>query len=251
MISIGRPDLPAPDATSTKYTRGMVAVVAGAMPGAAALASEAALRSGAGYVLLLSDEPVRTPHAVVQRGWSAKALEDARIGALLVGPGLGRGDAAREKLDAALASPHPLVIDGDALHLLDGRTFDHRAAPVVLTPHEGEFRAAFGDWSGDKGGAARAAAGRSGATIVFKGSDTVVAAPNGATVFAANGSPWLSTAGTGDVLAGAIAACVAIVEPFAAAQAGVWMHAEAARRLGGAFIADDLARELSVVRAAL
>ena len=107
------------------------------------------MRAGAGYVLLLSDTlPANTPHALVRRAWAPDALADARIGAILIGPGLGRDDAARSKLAVALASDRPLVIDGDALHLLDGRTFHDRKAPTILTPHGGEFVAAFGAWSG-------------------------------------------------------------------------------------------------------
>ncbi|MDX5984466.1 bifunctional ADP-dependent NAD(P)H-hydrate dehydratase/NAD(P)H-hydrate epimerase [Sphingomonas echinoides] len=252
---IDRPTLQAPGIDSTKYTRGMVAVVGGIMPGAAALASEAAMRAGAGYVLLLSDTlPPNTPHALVCRAWAPDALADARIGAILIGPGLGRDDAVRSKLAVALASDRPLVIDGDALHLLEGRTFHDRRAPTILTPHGGEFVAVFGAWSGSKIEAARAAAATSGAVVVFKGADTVIADPDGSVVVAPHGSSWLSTAGTGDVLAGAVAALAASDSPLARharAAAAVWMHGAAARRLGSAFLADDLAREISAVRAAL
>ena len=151
------------------------------------------------------------------------------------------------------------MIDGDALHLLEERHFAlfrerstvcDRNMRVVLTPHEGEFKALFGDFKGSKIEAARAAAKHAGATVVFKGPDTVVAHPNGWTNTALGSSAWLSTAGTGDVLAGICGAMLTtvFVEP---AEAAVWMHAEAARRPGGAFVADDLARELSAVRAAL
>lgn len=252
---IDRPHLPGPGIASTKYTRGMVAVIGGIMPGAAVLASEAALRAGAGYVALLADTPpTSAPHALVRRGWSANALDDARISAVLVGPGLGRDDAARSKLALALASDRPLVLDGDALHLLDGQGFQNRRAPTILTPHGGEFFAMFGAWSGSKIEAARAAAMSSGAVVVFKGADTIIAAPDGGVIVAPHGSSWLSTAGTGDVLAGAVAAIAGgdgAVPMSARVAAAVWMHAEAARRLGGAFLADDLAREISAVRATL
>jgi hydroxyethylthiazole kinase-like uncharacterized protein yjeF len=252
VMVIDRPRLQSPGYDSTKYTRGMVAVIGGSMPGAAALASEAAMRAGAGYVLLLADElPWGSPHALVRKSWSADALREPRIGCVLVGPGLGRDDAARAKLDAAIASDRPLVIDGDALHLLDGRTFHDRAAPTILTPHGGEFVKVFGEWHGSKIDAARTAASTSGAVVVFKGADTVIADPSGRTVVSPNGSSWLSTAGTGDVLAGAVAAMAAASDDHADSAAAVWMHGEAARRLGGAFVADDLARELSAVRASL
>ena len=237
-----------------KYSRGMVAVVGGAMPGAAALCAQAAMRAGAGYTVLLADSVPVMPHAIVHRDWSPDALRDKRIGAVVIGPGLGRDSAAHEKLAAAIASPHPLVIDGDALHLLDGRHFDgfrDREPGVVLTPHAGEFAALFGDWAGSKIDAAKDGAGRAHACVVFKGPDTVIAAPFGHVIVSSRASRWLATAGTGDVLAGAIAAMLAgnAGTPIHAAAAAVWMHGEAARRLGGAFIADDLARELSAVRA--
>lgn len=254
---IGRPDLPAPDTASHKFTRGMVAIVAGPMPGAAALASEAALRAGAGYVLLLGDAgSAGLPNAVVTRPWVADAFADQRIGAVLVGPGLGRSAAAGQRLDMALASRHPLVIDGDALHLLaENDRLDRlarRRGTAVLTPHAGEFEALFGPPAGGKLAATRAAAARIGAIVVNKGPDTVIAGRNGLAQLAPAPSSWLSTAGSGDVLAGTIAAILAAGgEPMHAAAAGVWLHGEAARRCGASFVADDLARALTAARASL
>ena len=255
----------APHSLSHKYSRGMIVVIGGEMPGAAALAAEAAMYAGAGYVLLFGDT-VGPPHALVRRSWSPKSLATSISGksrdhtVIVVGPGLGRDTSAAEKLESAIASGAPLVIDGDALRMLDDAAFarfkqrpamaGYALQPVVLTPHAGEFKALFGDWSGSKIEAAREAALRSGATVVFKGADTVIAYPNGDTRTAVASSPWLSTAGTGDVLAGTIGAMLAATA-LHKVEAAVWMHAEAARRLGGAFIADDLARELSAVRAFL
>lgn len=240
---------PGPDAH--KYTRGMVAIIGGVMPGASALAAEAALRAGAGYALMLGGAG-GGPLAGVHREFDAAALADSRIGAVVVGPGLGRDAAARAKLDAALASFAPLVIDGDALHLVDPMRLRERTAPVILTPHAGEFAALFGASGGNKIARAQLAAAASGATIVFKGADTVIADPGGAVRVRRAGQHWLSTAGTGDVLAGAIAAMLAGgLGSLAAAEAGVWLHAEAARRLGASFIADDLARAISAARGAL
>jgi hydroxyethylthiazole kinase-like uncharacterized protein yjeF len=231
----------------------MVVVVGGAMAGAAMLASTAAMRAGAGYVALL-DGGRGGPDALVHRAFADQPLDDDRVGALLIGPGLGRGEEAADKLDTALASDRPLVIDGDALHLLK----DHldqlpgRRAPTILTPHEGEFAALFGKGKGSKLDRARAAARRAGAVVVYKGADTVIAAPDGRARLAGDVNDWLSTAGTGDVLAGAIAATLAArLEPLEAAAAGVWLHGEAARWLGASFIADDLANALTAVRAAL
>jgi hydroxyethylthiazole kinase-like uncharacterized protein yjeF len=259
--TIARPLLSAPEPWSTKYLRGMVVVIGGTMPGASALAAEAALRAGAGYALLLSDTALAGPRAIVQRCWSPEALVAAIDGkprvAIVVGPGLGRDSGASARLEAAIACARPLVIDGDALRLLTEdhfATFRGRAKDgdkrIVLTPHAGEFEALFGEWSGSKIEAARAAALRSGAIVVFKGADTVVAHPNGHTNVALHASHWLSTAGTGDVLAGTIGATLSGLLSECV-ETAVWMHHEAARRLGGAFIADDLVRALTPVRAAL
>ena len=248
---LDRPELPVPGPESHKYTRGMVVVVGGAMRGAALLAATAAMRAGAGYVALL-DGGEGGPHALVHRALADQPLDDDRIGALLIGPGLGRTDEAAAKLDKALASNRPLIVDGDALHLLKDRLDRgrQRQSPTILTPHEGEFVALFGKGEGSKLDRARAAAVRAKAVIVYKGADTVIAAPDGRARLARDASDWLSTAGTGDVLAGTIAATLAAgLDPLDAAAAGVWLHGEAARRLGASFIADDLANALSAVRA--
>ncbi len=243
------PVLAAPGPDSHKYTRGMVAVVAGGMPGAAELAARAAMRAGAGYVTLLGDT-TGAPHALVRAPLTDAALANDRIGAVVIGPGLGRDDRARARLDAALAAGHPLVIDGDALRLLDPARIAALGLRVILTPHAGEFDALFGKSDADKITRTRDAAVRAEAVVVFKGADTVVAAPDGRVRIAYGASDWLSTAGTGDVLAGAIAAMMAArLDPFAAACAGVWLHGDAARRSGPAFIADDLADALRSARA--
>lgn len=234
--------LPGPDAH--KYSRGLVAVVAGAMPGAGALAATAAAHGGAGYVLLLGSATDRLPHAIVRRRYSSDALDDRRIGALVVGPGLGRDEAARAKLEAALASDRPLVLDGDALALLDLDRLATRTAPAVLTPHEGEF-AVFGALPGSKIDRARAAARRANAVVVYKGADTVIADPDGRAAVAHRHAAWLSTAGTGDVLAGLLGTLIASGHaPFEAACAAAWLHVDAARRCGPAFLADELAGAL-------
>ena len=245
------PILPTPGPDSHKYTRGMVAIVAGVMSGAADLAALAAMRVGAGYVTLLGDGQ-GPPHALVRTPFSDQALANDRIGALVIGPGLGRDDTARARLEAALNAGHPLIIDGDALRLLDPDRIKALKVPVILTPHAGEFDALFGKSDADKITRARDAATRANAVVVFKAADTVIAAPDGRVRVARGASDWLSTAGTGDVLAGAIGAMLAAkVDPLDAACAGVWLHGDAARRLGAAFIADDLAEALRSARAAL
>lgn len=240
------PRIAKPQPSSHKYSRGMVAIVSGPMHGASELAALAAYRAGAGYVLLFTGGLPHPPHAIVRQRWSTDALADKRISAVVIGPGLGRDDRAREKLGNALASPHPLVIDGDALHLLDIEQLRTREALTVLTPHAGEFAALFGEGEGGKIARTQDAARRSNALVVFKGADTVIAQHDGQARVATSASPWLSVAGTGDVLAGAIAAMIAQnpSAPLEAASAGVWLHAEAARLLNRCFLAHELADAL-------
>ena len=242
------PILEAPGPEAHKYRRGLVAVVGGAMPGAAALAASAAAHSGAGMVRLHAAAGLVVPHAIVRQ--EGHDLSDPRIRALLIGPGLGRDDATRRLLNAALAAAHPLVLDADALVLLAGAV-DRIPAGAILTPHEGEFQRLFGDLPGSKIDRALAAARQSGAMVVYKGADSVIAAPDGRAAVAGGASPWLSTAGTGDVLAGRAAGRLAVTgDPFRAACEAVWLHGEAARRAGAAFVADDLLRALPAAIAA-
>jgi hydroxyethylthiazole kinase-like uncharacterized protein yjeF len=244
LAEIGRPCLPAPGPTDHKYTRGHVVVAEGAMPGAALLSAMAAQRGGAGYVTL-AGRGQGGPAAIVRRDTPlGDILADDRVGAALVGPGLGRDAAAQLLLDIALASGKRLVLDADALVLLAG-TGPLPGTPI-LTPHEGEFAKLFGTLPGNRVDRARAAAGRSQAVVVLKGPDTVVAAPDGRAAIAAPAPGWLASAGTGDVLAGLIAANRARgLDPFAAACAGVWLHGRAAELAGAGLIADDLIAHLA------
>lgn len=246
---LARPRLAAPADDAHKYRRGLVAVVAGEMAGAAALAAEAAARGGAGYVRLIGAQAiVDVPHAIVRvSGRDDGALGDDRIAALLAGPGLGRSERSRDKLRAALNAGRAMVLDGDALWLLaqEGRGEAWPALPprAILTPHEGEFARLFPDEAaaGSVIDRAQAAARRCGAVVAAKGPVSVIAAPDGRACVADRASSWLSTAGTGDVLAGLCAARLAVTgDPFAAACEAVWLHGEAARRAGPAFIADDM-----------
>lgn len=237
LSEIGRPYLPAPGPADHKYTRGHVVVAEGAMPGAALLAAMAAQR-GCGYVTLVGTGQ-GGPAAIVRKDAPlADILADRRVGAALVGPGLGRDAAGRALLDTALASAKPLVLDADALMLLDGAVLP---GLPILTPHEGEFASLFGKLDGSRVERARIAADRAQAVVVLKGPDTVVAAPDGRAAIAAPAPGWLASAGTGDVLAGLIAAQRARgLEPFEAACAGVWLHGRAAELAGPGLIADDL-----------
>lgn len=251
------PALRAPGAEAHKYTRGLVAVIGGAMPGAGLLASEAAARSGAGAVRhFATDAAAGGSHAIIHRRVErpealAEQIEDARIGALLIGPGIGLDRAARALLTTAMAAGHALVLDADALSLLAREGAAPIPAGAILTPHEGEFARLFGDLPGSKIDRALAAARGCAAVVVYKGADTVIAAPDGRARVASGASAWLSTAGTGDVLAGLAAGrLAATADPFLAACEAVWLHGEAARRCGAAFVADDLLRALPAAIAA-
>ncbi|EIZ80408.1 YjeF-related protein-like protein [Novosphingobium sp. Rr 2-17] len=252
---IGRPRITAPAADAHKYKRGLLAVVGGAMPGAAILAATAAQGAGAGYVRLFAPDARNAPaDIVVYAGALSDLLADERNRAVLVGMGLGRDAAARERLATALGSPAPMVVDADALMLLGPHLLAKRAAATICTPHEGELAAlerAFElDGKGPRPTRALALARASGMIVVAKGPDTVIGAPDGRLACARRASSWLSTAGTGDVLAGTIASRLATgIEPFAAACEGVWLHGEAARLAGAAFTAGELAGKVSVALA--
>ena len=240
LIEIGRPHISPPGPDDHKYSRGMVAVVGGAMPGAALLAAGAAQRL-AGYVVLTGDGNGGALALVHRNG-----LDDPRIGTALIGPGLGRDDAAGEQLDAAMRSGHALVIDADALMLLGVPERLRALAHIpILTPHEGEFGALFGPLPGSKVDRARAAAVRANAVVILKGADSVVAHPDGRAAIAPPAPNWLASAGTGDVLAGIVAGLRTRLDPFDAACAALWLHGDAARRAGPGLIADDLLRHLA------
>ena len=243
-IELGAPDLPPLDPEGHKYSRGLVHCLAGQMPGAIALAATAAARSGAGYVRVSTSLPIAgLPSSIVQTGGAD--LQDERIGCILVGPGLGD---VPQVLTLSLTAPRPIVIDADAIGLVGEpeRLIGH---DTILTPHEGEFKQLFGELEGSKAQRALEAARRSQSVIVYKGPDTLVASPDGRLGFALPAPAWLATAGSGDVLAGMIAALRARgLEPFEAACGGVWLHGRAAEVAGPGMIADDL---LNAIPAAL
>ena len=249
-IVVRQPALTAPVANAHKYKRGFLGVVGGEMPGAAVLSCLAAMGSGAGYVrLLAAAATVLPPDLVADPRQLEEAVDDRRWNALLVGPGLGRDGEAAARLAMALTFGVPTVLDADALSLLGPGHIAGHPGPLVATPHEGELVAlerAFECGSeGSKADRARALAGVSGMVIVAKGPDTVIAAPDGRTALAPRASSWLSTAGTGDVLAGALASRLASgADAFTAACESVWLHGEAARLAGPAFTAEQLAAEM-------
>ena len=243
------PALRPPDAASNKYSRGKVLVAAGKMAGAAHLTAIAAMRSGAGYVELAGDAiDQQSPLALVRRVWAPALLDDERIGAVAIGPGLSDDRAGRERLEAVLATDRAVVLDAGALAVLKRiglRRLRDAGAPRVLTPHEGEFERLFGASGDDRADAARRAADLSGAIVLLKGNETVIAAPDGRCHTMPPASPWLASAGTGDVLTGVVATMLAQrdwhgFDALEAARAASWLHARAAELAGPALIADDL-----------
>jgi hydroxyethylthiazole kinase-like uncharacterized protein yjeF len=263
---------PVPRIDGHKYARGHAIVVSGdiAATGAARMSARGALRAGAGLVTLASPRDalainasalaavmIRPIDTVVEFG---ELLTDKRLNACVIGPGAGVGARTCDLVLAALSAKRHLVLDADALTSFadaPDRLFEAiKSSPdpqVVLTPHEGEFPRLFSDISNkhplrSKLERVRAAAERSGAIVLLKGPDTVVASPDGRAAIAANAPPWLATAGAGDVLAGMIAGMLAqSVAAFEAACIGVWMHGEAAREAGPGLIAEDLSETLPAV----
>jgi hydroxyethylthiazole kinase-like uncharacterized protein yjeF len=244
---IAPPVLPPLQRDGHKYNRGLVQLLAGTMPGAIALSANAAARAGAGYVRVSTSRPIDgLPSSIVQIDHAP--VNDERIGCLLVGPGLGD---VPQVLTLALTSKAPKVVDADAITHL-GEPERLKGQDAIITPHEGEFLKLFGELPGAKPERALEAARRSGAVVVYKGPDTLVASPDGRLGFAPPAPAWLASAGTGDVLAGLIAAMRARGLPaFEAACAGVWFHGRAAEIAGPQMIADDLAAAIPAAIASL
>jgi hydroxyethylthiazole kinase-like uncharacterized protein yjeF len=237
------PSAAVPDAAAHKFNRGMVLVRSGPMPGAARLTAAAALRSGAGYVVLSGAAAAPFDAIIAEEAVRyAERLGDARVGAVIVGPGFPAGAALDQDVAAALDSGKPLVLDAAAIaSALPRLRASQGTVSAILTPHEGEFAKAFPGLAGSKIDRAKAAAADAGAVLIYKGADTVIAAPDGRVVAAWPGSPWLATAGTGDVLAGACGAMLACGgDAFDAAVAAVGWHIARAKAIGPGLVADDL-----------
>jgi ADP-dependent NAD(P)H-hydrate dehydratase / NAD(P)H-hydrate epimerase len=254
-------ELPKTHPGENKYTRGH-ALVSGGYPltGAARLAARSAARVGAGlttiavspvafpiYAASLTSimvQPIEPPDGFV------RLLQDKRYSAFLIGPGAGAGAETRTRAIEILKTGRPTVLDADAITAFADdppNLVEAISGPCVLTPHEGEFRRVF-DLSGDKLTRARLAAERSGAVIILKGWDTVIAAPDGRAVINSNAPATLATAGSGDVLGGLVLGLLAQgMDPFLAACAAVWLHGAAATEFGPGLIAEDLPELLPVV----
>jgi ADP-dependent NAD(P)H-hydrate dehydratase / NAD(P)H-hydrate epimerase len=268
---------PWPAVGGHKYTRGHVVVVSGPAhaTGAARLGARGALRVGAGLVTVASPPDAIATNAAHltaimlapfdgARGL-ADILSDERRNAILIGPGAGVSLATRLLVQVALEFDAACVLDADALtsftidqdddaepmatHLFT-LIAENPQRRIVMTPHEGEFKRLFGELPGSKLDRAREAAKISGAVVVLKGADTVIAAPDGRAAINDNAPPWLATAGSGDVLAGMITGLLAQgMSAFDAACAAVWLHGECARLFGVGLIAEDLPEMLPQVLA--
>src|SRR6476661_1466133 len=267
-----RNSFPVPRIDGHKYARGHAVVVAGdlAATGAARMSARGALRAGAGLVTVASPRDALAVNATALTAVMVRSIDtpvefaelwaDKRLNTCVIGPGAGVGDRTRDFVMTALSAKRNLVLDADALtsfadapdHLFEAIKASHDPQ-IVLTPHEGEFPRLFSDISNkhplrSKLERVRAAAERSGAVVLLKGPDTVVASPDGRATVAANAPPWLATAGAGDVLSGMIAGLLAQGVPaFEAASIGVWMHGEGAREAGPGLIAEDLPEVMPAV----
>lgn len=248
--------LPWPQRNDHKYRRGHVLVKAGVqMTGAARLAAQAAARVGAGAVTVAAPSAVWPIYETVLTSvmvapcdtvdsWQDK-LDSARYQAVVIGPGAGPGAATRDAVLQALSRGLPAVIDADGLTAFEDQPhtlFDALHEACVLTPHAGEFRRLFGlDPRRGRVESAREAARLTGAQVVLKGADTIIAHPDGSIVINHHAPADLATAGSGDVLSGLIAGLLAQgMATHAAACAAVWIHASAARQLGRGLLAEDL-----------
>jgi len=274
--------LPRRSASSTKFLSGHVLLAGGSpgLTGAPRMAAHAAMRAGAGYVtafipaslqtiIATAGPPELMTHGLADEdgGLIAQGVDEVltgteRGGALALGPGLGRSPGAFEfARELARRAQVAMVLDADGLNAHAGRLGDlaSRQAPTVLTPHEGELGRLLEVDSqqiqAERLRHVREATALSQAVVVLKGDDTLIAAPSGAVAVSPGGTPALATAGTGDVLTGVIAALLAAgLEPFTAAAAGVWLHAEAgreaARRQGAneGVVASDVIAALPAVR---
>ncbi len=265
--------LPAPRAGGHKFSRGHALVLSGpaTRTGAARMSAMAALRAGAGLVTVgiptdaLAENAAHLTAVMLKEVNTpddlAGALNDSRFSSVTLGPGFGTDPGKRDFALTALAANRTTVLDADAISLFEYAQAElfaairENAGEVVMTPHAGEFARLFPDLSSDgsdKVTRTRAAAELSGAVVILKGSDTVIAGPGGRAAINSNAPPWLATAGSGDVLTGIASGLVAQGMPaFEAACAAVWMHGEAGRRFGPGLIAEDLAPGLPPVLADL
>ncbi len=250
------PDLwtvPALTTDTHKYERGHVTVLGGPeMTGAARLAADAARRGGAGLVTIAALGAQLNAAGIYRAGEPGILVTEASVPDLLAdhrrlvwvcGPGLG-SELARKHLPELIASNRKIVADADVFTAFAGAPDALRGA-TVLTPHAGEFARAFGPLGTDRVAGVREAAARTGAVVILKGADTIIANPDGRVAINADAPPWLATAGAGDVLSGLIAGLLAQgMDAWEATMAGVWLHGRAAAEVGPGLIAENIAPAL-------
>ena len=263
---------PSPQADGHKYARGHAVVVSSDLTstGAARLSARAALRAGAGLVTVASPRDALSVNAAALTAVMVRETEtaqqfadlltDKRLNACVIGPASGVGARTRDMVLAALSAQWSVVLDADALtsfaddpQALFAAIKNRNDPQVILTPHDGEFARLFSALQSarphsSKLERARLAASQSGAVVLLKGADTVIAAPDGRAAITANAPPWLATAGSGDVLAGITGGMLAQRVPaFEAACIGAWMHGDAGQEFGPGLIAEDLPEALPAV----
>lgn len=234
-----------PDANAHKFNRGMVLVANGPMGGAAHLAAKAAMRSGAGYVVMRHEGGTAPWDAIIMDDTDAFAarLKDPRAGAAVIGVGYPPSASLRADVQSLWDSGLPLVLDAAAMDAALPMLREPHQKSIVLTPHEGEFSRNFPDAQGNKLEKALEAARISNSIVMYKGADMIIAAPDGRARAYWPGCSWLATAGTGDVLAGAVAAQLSKGgDAFDAACVAAGWHIAAASRIGRGLVADDLVR---------
>ncbi len=231
------------------------------MTGAARLAAQASMRMGAGLCTIAGPAQLmgiyldNAPHLLFEpveniRNFPAR-LSDPRRNAAVIGPGMGKEEGASEGVLETLRLKKATVLDADALTVFAGRMdlfTDSVHNQCVLTPHEGEFSKIFPDLAGDKVACAAKAAEICSCTVLLKGAETVIAMPGREAVVNTHSSPWLATAGAGDVLAGMIGGLMAQgMQPFDAVCAAAWIHGEAGLKAGPGLVASDLIGMLPVI----
>lgn len=258
--NIERPELFRPDRQTHKYARGSAMVVSGPplRTGASRLAAQAALAVGAGLITIIGHREALHEHAahvtaiMLREQDQAFTAIDERVRALAIGPGAGVSDALIEDVAVLLMRRIPIVLDADAMTVFAAKPemlFAMLHHDTVLTPHEGEFARLFPDIPlADRVEAASIAAQRAGAVMLLKGPETVIATPDGRGAINRHASPWLATAGSGDVLTGLICGLMAQgTPPFEAASIATWLHGDIGHRAGPGLTADHMADLIPLV----
>jgi len=255
-------DYPTPDNNTHKYSRGFTVIQGGAkLSGAAILAAKGCRRIGCGMVSIavpndsLNRYQNTSPGDIIHnlstpKDWQ-NLIADERVSTILLGPGADVVEATKQFVLSALESRKPVVLDAGALSSFQQSPemlFKKIASDVLMTPHSGEFQRLFGKLDGSKVDRARQAAKISGATMLLKGTDTVIAHPDGRILINNNAPPWLATAGSGDVLAGICSGLMAQgLTAFNAAAMGCWIHGQAATHFGLGLIAEDIADQIPII----